>query len=89
MHLDWFKMRTSWWYAIKNMSNNEAGQFLKSIYRFVCEDQEQYGTGREMFLCMEAIGVLKRDFDSMTTPSDSSSAGPEPDSDPADKKALI
>lgn len=62
MQIEWFKMRTAWWYAVQNMTDKEAGIFLKCIYSFVCEDQEEYGNGREMLTCMQAIGTLKDDF---------------------------
>ena len=62
MQIEWFKMRTAWWYAVQNMTDKEAGIFLKCIYAFVCEDQEEYGNGREMLTCMQAIGTLKNDF---------------------------
>ena len=62
MQIEWFKMRTAWWYAVQNMTDKEAGIFLKCIYSFVCEDQEEYSNGREMLTCMQAIGTLKDDF---------------------------
>ena len=67
MNIEWFKFRASWWYAIKDMSEKEAGIFVKAICDYAFEDHEEYSNGREMFTVKGAIGQIKRDFSTSAT----------------------
>ena len=60
--MEWFKMYTGWAAAVKSMTNEEAGQWLKDIYQYVCYGQEPNPEGRLAIFTSLAISRISEDM---------------------------